>query len=55
MTARHLAGLQALREEALLKRYVLVCQEQRRRILDGIEILPWRAFAEALWSDGLGG
>ena len=55
VTARHLAGLQALREEALLKRYLLVCHEQRRRIVDGIEILPWRAFAAELWSNGLGG
>lgn len=55
VTARHLTGLQALREEGLLKRYVLVCQERRRRIVDGIEILPWRVFAEELWSEGLGG
>ncbi len=50
---RHLAGLVALREEALLKRYVVVCQETRRRVVHGIEILPWRAFAEELWSDRL--
>lgn len=55
VTERHLAGLMALREEGLLKRYVLVCQETRRRVVDGIEILPWRAFADELWGDRLVG
>jgi uncharacterized protein len=53
--ARDVAGLVALREESLLKRYVVVCQETRRRVVDGIEILPWRVFADELWSDRLVG
>lgn len=53
VTERHVAGLAALREEGLLKRYVVVCQETRRRTADGIEILPWRAFADELWDGRL--
>lgn len=52
-TDRHLAGLAALQEEGLLRRHVLVCQEPRRRVVSGIEVLPWREFAETLWSDRL--
>ena len=55
MSRRDVAGLSALREEKLLKRYVVVCKESRRRRVDGIEILPWRAFADDLWSDDLVG
>lgn len=53
VTDRHLTGITALQEEKLLKRHVVVCQETRRRVVDGIEILPWRAFADELWSDHL--
>ena len=53
VTERHLTGLAALREEALLRRYVVVCRETRRRVVDGIEILPWREFADELWGDRL--
>lgn len=53
ITSRHLAGIAALKEEALLARYVVVCQEARRRTVDGIELLPWREFADELWSNRL--
>ena len=52
---RHLAGLLALQEEKLLRRHVLVCQEKRRRTVQGIEILPWQEFMEQLWGDALVG
>lgn len=51
VTARHVAGLGALREEALLRRHVVVCQEARRRVVDGVEVLPWREFMDELWDD----
>jgi len=47
---RDLRGLRALREEALLKHYVLVSLEPRPRTVDGIRILPWREFLEQLWA-----
>lgn len=46
---RDLRGLRALKEEALLKHYVVVALEQRPRTVDGIRILPWQAFLGALW------
>jgi len=53
ITDRHLAGIVALRQEALLRRHVVVCQETRRRTVGGIEILPWRAFMDELWDGRL--
>ena len=49
VTAKHLKGLKALREEGIFNRYVVVCQEEHPRITDGIEILPWKYFFEELW------
>ena len=48
---KHLKGLKALREEGIFKRYVVVCQEEHPRAVDGIEILPWKYFFECLWKD----
>lgn len=48
---RDLRGLKALREERRLKRPIVVCCESRPRLVEGIEILPWRDFLELLWSD----
>ncbi len=47
---RDLRGLRALREEKLLKRYVVVTLEQRARRIDGIDVLPWREFLTRLWA-----
>jgi predicted AAA+ superfamily ATPase len=49
VTEKHLKGLKALREEGIFNRYVVVCQEEHPRIIDGIEILPWKYFFEELW------
>ena len=46
---KHLKGLKALREEGIFNRYVVVCQEEHPRIIDGIEILPWKYFFDELW------
>lgn len=46
---RDLRGLRALKEEALLKHYVVVSLEARPRTIDGIRILPWKHFLEKLW------
>ena len=45
-----LRGLKALREEGLLTRYLVVSMETDRRMVDGIEILPWTVFLNELWS-----
>ena len=49
VSERHLKGLRALREEGIFKRYVVVCQEEHPRLVDGIEILPWKYFLAGLW------
>jgi predicted AAA+ superfamily ATPase len=46
---RDLRGLRALREERLLRDYVVVSLEARPRAVDGIRVLPWRQFLEELW------
>jgi predicted AAA+ superfamily ATPase len=48
---RDLRGLRALKEENLLKRYIVASLELRPRKVDGIEILPWDHFLKIL-SDG---
>ncbi len=45
-----LRGLRELRKEGAFKRFVVASLEPRPRIVDGIEILPWRTFVERLWS-----
>ena len=46
-----LSGLRALREEAKLKRYIIVCLERTsRRLDDNTEILPWQTFLDRLWA-----
>ena len=47
---RDLKGLLALREEALMSRYVLVSMEPTARQVDGIIILPWQEFLDRLWN-----
>lgn len=49
---RDLRGLWALRQERLLKHYVVVSLETVPRRADGIEILPWQDFLDRLWEGG---
>ncbi len=49
VSSRDLRSLRALGEERTIKRLVCVCLEPRRRVIDGITILPWRDFLGALW------
>ncbi len=51
--ARDWRGLAALAEEGVAKRHVLVCLEPVRRLVDGIEVMPWEAFLDALWQGRL--
>lgn len=50
ITKNDLKGLTALKEENLLRDYILVSLEERPRTVDGIHILPWKIFLEKLWS-----
>ena len=49
VSAQDLKSLRALAEEKKLKRYLCVSLEPRRREVQGISILPYRVFLEALW------
>jgi len=50
---RDLKGLNALREEQKLRRYLLVCLEPVPRTVDGLEVLPYQVFLEQLWTGRL--
>lgn len=49
ISPQDLKSLRALVEEKKLKRYLCVCLEPRTRIVNGITILPYLKFLEALW------
>lgn len=45
-----LKGLKTLLEDGPVKRAVVVCLENQRRVVEKkIEILPWKEFLEELW------
>jgi predicted AAA+ superfamily ATPase len=50
VTANDLKGLRALAEEKKLRELLCVSLEPRVRVTEGIRILPWVKFLEALWS-----
>lgn len=46
-------GLQALREEKLIRSYLVVSRDPIPRTFDGIRAVPWQQFLRELWSDAL--
>lgn len=52
-TARDLKGLRAIADEATFRHRILVCDEPRERLADGIQILPWSLFVSRLWAGDL--
>lgn len=51
VSPRDLRGLRALAEEGGMRRLLCVSRESDRRVIDGIEVLPWRLFLKRLWAD----
>jgi len=47
---RHLKGLKAFAEEYEVKKLILVSNDPLPRLVDNIEILPWKEFLDRLWS-----
>ena len=47
---RMLSGLKALREEGIVKHFVMLSFEPFARVVDGIELVPFSEFASRLWS-----
>jgi len=50
VSPQDLRSLRALAEEKMLKRHICVSLEARPRVVDGIRILPYSDFLEALWA-----
>lgn len=50
---RMLTGLRALKEEKLIKNFYLVSQDPERRVVDGIQLLPYQEFLKRLWQGEL--
>ena len=50
-TVRHLKGLKAFAEEYDVKKLILVSNDPLPRLVDDIEILPWKVFLVRLWKD----
>lgn len=46
---RHFKGLKALQEESAFEKYILVCREKEKRLVDGIHLYPWETFLKELW------
>ena len=51
----HLKGLLALKEEGLIKNYILVSQDPAPRVMKGIQIMPYRDFLREIWGVKLNG
>ena len=49
VSPQDLKSLRALAEENRLKRYLCVSLEPRARHIDGVTVLPFRDFLDALW------
>lgn len=49
VTRRDFSGLRALDEELKLERKIVVCTEPKRRVDEGVEIVPIEQFFEDLW------
>ena len=51
---KHLKGLRSLKEEQILKKYIVVSLDKEERITkDKIHIIPWETFLKKLWNGKL--
>ncbi|MFY9340860.1 MAG: AAA family ATPase [Planctomycetota bacterium] len=48
-----LRGLDALRDSHRTKHALLVCSESQPRVMNGVDIVPWRVFLDRLWDGDL--
>jgi predicted AAA+ superfamily ATPase len=46
---KYLKGLKAFKEEGLVKRHILISRDPVKRIVDGIEVLPFDSFLKEFW------
>lgn len=51
LVPRDLRGLRAFKEEEIAKKHIIVCREERKRLIDDcFMIYPWKDFLSELWS-----
>lgn len=51
---KHLKGVRFLKEEKLIKQYIIVSLDSTKRVTkDGIQILPWEKFLKKLWNGSI--
>ena len=53
VVAHHLKGLKAFREEYKIQQAIVISQDPKPRIMDGISILPWEDFLKRLWGGNI--
>lgn len=46
---KYLKGLRAFKEEGLVKRHILISRDPVKRMVDGIEVMPFDHFFKELW------
>lgn len=52
-TGRDLRGLKVFADEFRPRTKILVCNGKAPRVVDGVDILPWRDFLKRLWQGGI--
>ena len=53
ISQKHLRGLEYMREEGILKRYICVSRDKILKNTNGIEVIHWKSFLDLLWKDRL--
>lgn len=52
LVPRDFRGLKAIREENIIKKYIIVCRENRKRLVDSTYLVyPYEEFLSDLWND----
>lgn len=49
----HMRGLKAFMKQHQPAHAIIVCNEKRERVSDGVRVLPWRSFFDKLWDGQL--
>jgi predicted AAA+ superfamily ATPase len=50
LSQKHFKGLKALQEEKTFQKFIIICREKEKRLVDGILIYPWEEFLNDLWN-----
>lgn len=53
VTSKHLKGLKLLQEEEICQQYYVISHDKLERVVDGIKLVYWENFLQALWQDNI--